>query len=331
MGYQVTKYCYYRGLLSDSEKKAYDTLLSGLINRDSVITLYNILSSRLDVLYEYVIFDNPILFYVESLEYEIYHGLRRINVRPVYRFDNRKIDDTIRALNSVIMSVVSLCNNRSEYEKEILIHDYICKNVYYDTTYKKSSYECVGPLIFGKGVCQGISQASKLLFDAVGISSIVVKGDSSSEYNLGDNDTSHSWNIVKINTAFFHLDTTFDMSLSTNNVIRYDYFNLSDNDIKVDHSFDPNNYPICNTQGSYYYLNSMVFGDLNSFYSYLLKLLRTGSKDVVVQLSNGVKRNNITDELLKLADRAALLSNSRSKSIELFFNNSQNVFHLHFV
>ena len=49
----------------------------------------------------------------------------------------------------------------------------------------------------------------------------------------------HTWNIVRINGKYYHLDATFDNTLTRNctigEEIRYDYFNLEDKSIFRDH------------------------------------------------------------------------------------------------
>ena len=46
----------------------------------------------------------------------------------------------------------------------------------------------------------------------------------------------HTWNIVRINGKYYHLDATFDNTLGNDKKeIRYDYFNLDDQQIFRDH------------------------------------------------------------------------------------------------
>lgn len=117
-----------------------------------------------------------------------------------------------------------LCRNRGELETEKIIYDYLCNTVSYDTEYKDPSFECVGPLLFGKGVCEGISKASKFLFDTVGIESLIAHGTSNSRLNCGTNNLSHAWNIVRIRDLCFHLDVTFDLTVRAFDFPIYDYF-----------------------------------------------------------------------------------------------------------
>lgn len=71
---------------------------------------------------------------------------------------------------------------------ELYLHDFLATQVryeYLDKHYYKA-HSIVGPLLFGRSVCEGYAMAFKLLCDAAGISSIVVFGDSVQPGKKGD-------------------------------------------------------------------------------------------------------------------------------------------------
>lgn len=111
----------------------------------------------------------------------------------------------------------------AELEKEQYVHDFICQNVRYDKLKKSYSHEILGPLGQGVGVCEGIAKTVKILCDQLGIWCIVVFQEANPEKNIKYR---HAWNIVKIGGAYYHLDATFDNTLSHMGPVRYDYFNL---------------------------------------------------------------------------------------------------------
>lgn len=79
------------------------------------------------------------------------------------------------------------------------------------------------------GVCEGIAKAVKVLCDALGIWCMIAICGNNPEKGIKYR---HTWNIVRIDGQFYHLDATFDNSLGKCSVtgaeIRYDYFNLDD-------------------------------------------------------------------------------------------------------
>ena len=71
-------------------------------------------------------------------------------------------------------------------------------------------------------------------------------------------DTLHAWNMVKIDGKSYYVDLTWDINLSDKNIIRHDYFNLTDMDIAIDHTIDKN-LPSCKAyDDNYFYKNGLV-------------------------------------------------------------------------
>ena len=120
-------------------------------------------------------------------------------------------------------------STKTELEKELYIHDFICENIHYDKLKKPYSHEIIGPLGHGVGVCEGIAKSVKVLCDALGIWCIIVISEANPEKKIKYR---HAWNIVKIGKTYYHLDATFDLSLSKT-LTRHDYFNLSDDPFSV--------------------------------------------------------------------------------------------------
>ena len=100
------------------------------------------------------------------------------------------------------------------------------------------------------GVCEGIAKSVKILCDALGIWCIIALCDNNPEKGIKYR---HMWNVVRIDGNYYHLDVTFDNSLSKDDVIRYDYFNLSDSQIFKDHEPVIYKLPICSDGEHTYY------------------------------------------------------------------------------
>ncbi|MCY6485183.1 Ig-like domain-containing protein [Clostridium aestuarii] len=144
----------------------------------------------------------------------------------------------------------------TEYEKELVLHDYIVNNSKYDkrlftNNMPNESYTDYGILVNGVGVCSGYAKAIYRLMKGAGIECIYVTG----EADDGTGRIPHAWNIVKIEGEYYHLDITFDDPITYNgkNILTYNYFNLTDGKISQDHIWNTNIYPKCtSTRYSYY-------------------------------------------------------------------------------
>ena len=327
---QVVGFQYFKNTLSALEKTAYEVLRSGLLALDDRILITGISSSRINDIFDKLKRDNPLLYYVEKITYQ-YSPLRLDGtVIPQYRFDHNQICATNFALYEKISDIVQKCSSvQDEWEKEKIIHDYLCRSVIYDAHYKDSSYECVGPLLFGRGVCEGISKASKLLFDYVGIESLIVHGRSKQRINAILNSDSHAWNVVRIGGTYSHLDVTFDLTVMAFFYPRYDYFNLSDEDIQLDHEYDNADIPICNIDVSYYTRIGALMSTQRDFSLYLEKCIKRGEDDIVVKLPKIDSIDRAETELMDIAQSVLLKQNRRVKQFQISCNPSQRVFHLH--
>ena len=102
----------------------------------------------------------------------------------------------------------------------------------------------------GVAVCEGIAKAVKVLCDRLNIWCIIALSEANPEKGIKYR---HAWNVVKLNGQFYHLDVTFDNTLSRDDIIRYDYVNLSDRQIFRDHEPAIWKLPVCSDSDNFYY------------------------------------------------------------------------------
>jgi len=96
---------------------------------------------------------------------------------------------------------------KTEYEKICLIYDYICDNVDYDRENLNNpnnftKYSAYAALCQGKAVCQGYAILFYRMCRESGLSVRIISG-------LG-NGGNHAWNIVKIGSLYYNVDSTWD-------------------------------------------------------------------------------------------------------------------------
>ena len=68
----------------------------------------------------------------------------------------------------------------------------------------------------------------------------------------------HAWNVIRIDGQYYHLDATFDNTLSKDDTVRYDYVNLSDKQIFRDHEPVIWKVPACNDGDHFYYKEKKI-------------------------------------------------------------------------
>ncbi len=194
----------------------------------------------------------------------------------------------------------------SDYDKEKVLHDYIVNNTAFDyknylrSTIPYASYDAYGCLVKGTAVCEGYTEAMKLLCDLSGIECIVVTGKASNNGVYDD----HAWNIVRIDGEYCHVDLTSDDPVTDDgtNVLTYCYFNLTDNEMARSGAWNRKEYPICSSASNgYYYRSNKLANNRSDFDKAVLAALRKRSSIIEIKVMDYTqpKYSNLKDIMLK--------------------------------
>lgn len=247
-------------IFSRPKSGLYYKIKDALENLENTVDIseYNISLSNMDkimdVFYQ-VSFDEPLLIDTGNKIYYSSDGILKFN----YNFDAEDIISMREQLNEKADEIISaiIKPGMSDYQKELAIHDYIVRNArydrdnYYKGTIPKLDYTAYGILVDGVGVCEGYAKAMTLLSSKAGIESIIVTGEAFSNEQNGSAEN-HAWNIVKIDGHYYQVDTTWD-DYDYGNTVDYDYFNITDSQMAIDHTWDRSKYPQCtSTEESYH-------------------------------------------------------------------------------
>jgi len=257
---------YYFSTLGEEEKKIYKKMYDGLNASKQTITfcLQNQNLQRLREIFQYINFDNPHLFYVDFTEFSYQQNLLSVQVIPSYLYSQDEIKEIKSKIDIVLGKIIAKVDGKTEYEKELNIHDILISNIAYDyvgleqpRANSVKNNTILGPLFFKSAVCEGIAKVTKLLLNLLNIKCIVAVGN-----DLKTNQQ-HAWNIVKVNNENYHLDITWDISSSTDNFLCHDYFNLTTFDIQKDHKLRYK-YPLCDKNNANYFAkNKLIANSIN--------------------------------------------------------------------
>ncbi len=248
---------------------------------------------------------------------------------PEYIFDKNKIREHQKALGARVDKLVRTAMKFSEWDKEKYVHDFICGNIRYDKLKKPSSHEIIGPLGHGVGVCEGIAKSVKVLCDALGVWCIIAICGNNPEKGIKYR---HTWNIVRINGQYYHLDATFDNTLGKNEdgstSIRYDYFNLDDKNIFRDHEPLIAPAPPCPDGNHFYYREKKLsFTKLEDVYKRALQAAKKGREFTFHWRGGYLTREVLAD----LVDQIQAAGKTRDKKAIITLNWPQAVLRFHFV
>ena len=259
---------YYYNHLSGNEKQIYIQLYKGIIGIEKEVFYPSILSGEeIKNVFFAISKDNPNLYYFNQSHIDIHKSLYGTVLLPQYFCDDKQIETYNKRIEICVNDIVSQLKllNCSDFEKVKRLHDYFCLNITYDHEALHTSkvnrlvaaHSMIGVFAKQRAVCEGIAKAFKFILNVVDVACIVVDGKASLFQEGG-----HSWNIVRIDGKPYQIDITWDLANTKNGLVNYDYFCLTDNEIKKDH-FDFEDTPKCiNNKISYFCRNNVYFNTI---------------------------------------------------------------------
>lgn len=122
-------------------------------------------------------------------------------------FPEEETAEILNTVNGKIAEIDSLITeDMSDLQKALAIHDYFVYRFEYDYdnymngTIPAESYQCIGLLLNGTGVCQAYALAYEYFMERVGVEC----------YYTGSSAMNHAWNIINIDGQYYHVDCTWD-------------------------------------------------------------------------------------------------------------------------
>ena len=302
---------YYYGQLDKREQATYRAMLAGTEAMRPKIVLP---TDEVDLLpiFNAVLLDNPLIFYARSY---VHQGKDfwpdYLFSRPFVRQATREVLDYLRVFDGL--------RGESDLKKQLAVHDFCLNNFRYDDGIGMDAFSVLGPVRHGAAVCEGIAKFVKLALNHVGIKCIVARGMAHNP-TIGGVPENHAWNIVKIDGKNFHMDATFNLTL-TGAVKRYDYFNLADVDVANSHR-PVGILPPCTTTGrDYLSLRGMVAHTPQQLDDYIATKVMQGKRHMVVKLKNVKDATNVADRVMDIALRHA-------PAVDISYNLEQMVFEI---
>ena len=318
------QYRYYYSTLTVSARDAYDKLLQGYLKHlDSIVIRVTSIDEAW-LLHQSLCYDVPELFFIKSVKGKYNHLLSTATIYPEYRFDYETCFNILRQMEKQTEPFVRRISMLSEREKVKQIHDYIVRNVTYKDLEAPYSHEAPGVLLYGIAVCEGIAKAFKYLSDRVRINSLVITDDAADGSNQSSIAVGHAWNIVYVDLIPYHIDVTYDYSVSNGRTARYDYFLLSDSQISSDHTFVGT--PECTSDHEFYILNGYYVDSKRTLQALAKKELRIGSPLVVKLPDFSENAEQVADKMLGTVAAAIPITYALKSTVSISYNSSRMIF-----
>ena len=168
-----------------------------------------------------------------------YYSDESSTVIQVYSsFSPEEIDERVNAVRSAANEFyAAVPDGLSEFEREVMVHDYLIEHVAYDDSvdtinFDNNSpdiYTVYGALVKQVSVCEGYARAFQMLMNGLGVDSVGLMGSSQ--------DQMHMWNAAKIDGTWYQTDVTWDDQEQT--YARHIFCNVSDDFMYEDHTLSP--------------------------------------------------------------------------------------------
>ena len=140
-----------------------------------------------------------------------------LTLKPRYLYNEEQTAQKMAEYQSFVQTIAAGAPaDGNDFDKLLYLHDYFVREYEYDYDYEiRDAYHF---FIEKKGVCQAYMLALIATADALGIEARPV---TSSRMN-------HAWNMVKLDGVWYHIDITWDDTVSYPSYTSYDYFLQSD-------------------------------------------------------------------------------------------------------
>lgn len=326
---------YFYGKLPDNEKQIYREIYQGCMAHKDVIPISSFengdAKSYLRII-QAIMDDNPLLYFLNQSRMDLAQDANgNYAVMPQYFFSqenvaayNQKIQD---AANTIIYDLKLTEGN--DLEKVRKVHDYMCQTITYDyggSNVKDVSrfiaaHNIIGVFAHKKAQCEGIAKAAKVLLNAVDVRCIVLFGEAE---DTPGKMTDHCWNIVNIEGNPCHLDVTFDIGTGSADAISYDYYNVTDSQIRKDHVFSTG-FPKC-TEKKYGFFEQegLVFTSKRLLWDHIARQMKNNSRMVYFKLGGKLKVKDLADEITKFAEELICKKDTLHVRSSIYINDTLN-------
>ncbi len=202
-------------------------------------------------------YDNVDVFYVDpsklvlTTEYEVVGGIGNYKV-TLGKGENanyfkgevttaEEAKSALEHIKGIKEEVVELVKGFDEYNKILIIHNWLIDNLKYNTELDSPHiYDVYGTLNHASAVCEGYARTFKYILDGLNIPTVLVSGTAT---NTNKEEETHIWNYVQIDNRWYAIDLTWDDPIIQGNgkltdELRYKYFMKGSEEFLKNHKED---------------------------------------------------------------------------------------------
>ena len=302
-----------------------DKVIRSLYCFSKEIAIISLLSKeRIESELQELLLNNPEMFFIDGFKL-MYSPIKAV-IYPKYCYDYATTCLKLEFCRTSAQKLVSRINVSNDYLKALKAHDFLAKNVHYRIGYDRELHTIVGPLTQKEGVCEGFAKTYKYLLDILKIPCLIVRGYGYDP--VKDKEESHAWNLVQIDGNWIHVDVTFDTTIRSDSIYRYDYFGLTNDQILLDHRYNTSDYPKASAREyEYYERNGHLMRTPNQMKEMLTEGLHAGQNEYVFKIPDSVDREDL-DKKVSSVIETFFREKGAAFQYTLNYNLKQQVFDL---
>ncbi len=249
------RHCYYE--LTAEEQTVYTVVLESIYDMPERIEIPKMSTGNLNRIFTALSYDNPDLFCL-GLNCKVYTEGLKTYFEPTYSLDSETYKKQKTELEAVVPAILKGAEKfTSLYEKELYIHDYLITNcVYVSPETSAAANTAYGCIVNGKASCEGYARAFQYLLSKLNIDNRLVTGESTED---GENYIGHMWNYVVLDGEGYFVDVTWDDPKTATQVLRHTFFNVTTNDILLEHRNIEQTLPLCTAKKYNYFVYENAF------------------------------------------------------------------------
>lgn len=255
----VERYAYES--LSEEGKQIYDSMLSVILNYEEKVKLDSKDTALMEKAYLALTSDYGNLFWVEGYTYTRYtkgDRLVGLDFSPNYTMTEEEMKVKQRQVDGVVSEwLAGSTELYSDYEKARYVFETLIEKVDY-VEGARDSQNILSVFLNRQTVCQGYASATQYLLRQLGIPSTIVTGVAVDGANSGP----HAWNLVKLDGAYYYMDTTWgngayysEQSAEKGKFVNYNFLCMTD--AEAGNFYQPDEWmilPECSRMDNNYYV-----------------------------------------------------------------------------
>ena len=115
--------------MNKTQQSAYHNILQGFQHMADEIMIPRLEPEELYNVFFQLRLDHPEIFWATGFRYKYYQDSPNLIFVPEYLFEKNKVKEHQRAMQARVEKLVRPVKDKSEWEKEKFVHDFICENV----------------------------------------------------------------------------------------------------------------------------------------------------------------------------------------------------------